>query len=110
MEYPKKQKLAVIKEAKFILRHHGTSHVCVALSQAAEYLGYGYCAGGPDSQIRTKLTEFLGKSQNGLPHVYESWVQEHHPEVYRRMNPDDFLQGRLQWLDWMAEEVKAGRL
>lgn len=40
----------------------------------------------------------------GNTFTYFDWVSIFHPEVYSKMQPDDFKQGRLQWLDSLIEE------
>lgn len=35
---------------------------------------------------------------------YEGWMYRHHPELSLKMQPKDFKEGRLQWLDSLIEE------
>lgn len=46
--------------------------------------------------------------------TYESWIHQHHREVYWKMEGLDTHNARLQWLDWMIaycekEEAKGDK-
>jgi hypothetical protein len=51
-------------------------------------------------QLKKRIQELLG----GKLVSYENWVIVHHPHVV--MTPDDFIEGRIQWIDWMIEQLK----
>lgn len=40
---------------------------------------------------------------------YYQWLKRNHPRICRKMTPDNFRQGRLQWIDYLiAEELRLG--
>jgi hypothetical protein len=59
---------------------------------------------GPIEQ-KAKLIGWVMKMLNGFP-TYSEWMRSRHRKEACIMTPENYKQGRLQWLDWMITECE----
>ena len=90
-----RQALAMLRQAREKIENENESFICHAITGENKHLVQ--C-------LRVWISEML------IPaNAYGGWLCQYHPEVFVEMSLDDRREGRIQWLDWMINEVKAGR-
>jgi hypothetical protein len=83
--------------------------ICGAINQTAKALGDYMGDRDSYSAAAMELALFVNRSLDNEI-WYDTWLRRHHLDTWKRMKDADFQAGRRQWLRWMANEVKEGRL
>ena len=92
-----KNQIRLMKEARKIVKYKKAKFICFAIMISTL-----------DEEVeddKNCLFEYIGKLL-GESHSYTSWVHKNHPEIFKEMKSDDFRKGRLQWIDWMIEQLE----
>lgn len=76
-------------------------HVCVAISFAAEEMGYPYDYAGPAGRLRNWIRGSLGRHDE----LY-SWLRDEHGISPNDLTYKNLRQYRLDWIIFMIEQVK----
>jgi len=100
----KKSKILKIVKEK-IQTTHREYGICFILNDKSFYLS--------SEETRIKCMQLRNWVSNlvGDGNYYEDWIKEKHKKFYKKLNPLNhyyiprrtFLQGRLQWIDWMIK-------
>ena len=98
MDYPTfKQVLKHVKKA-LIEDKYLSQYICVNIEYVVKDV-YNL------NWTNTIVTRYQEKVQEQLDGVklksYENWMEHFYPSIYARMTPDNFREGRIQWIDNM---------
>lgn len=105
-QYIKSATLKLLNKTKEVILKKERIYICNALETAAEY----FCTDNQydyeiiSQSIKKYITNTLKND------TYSVWLNLNHPEFYAsKFNHYDdycFIQGRVQWLDYMIKQVK----
>ena len=102
---PIKMQIKLLKLAKLILRDTDrTSFICNALEYVTKDMKLPYIKQMEWMQEVYKLRNWIMRSLDG-DHSYKCWLNRVHPN-FQRASLYDYRVGRIQWIDWMINELK----
>jgi hypothetical protein len=96
----------LLQEAKKRLINLETTHICYALHISRQHIPFSPTL----ISCEDYLIKWVNQSLGGL-HTYTMWVLQEHYKKYTTA-PDLTEQlklGRIAWIEWMIQELEAGR-
>lgn len=107
MGYPTfKQVLKHVKKA-LIENKYPSRFICFNIEYVLEDT-YGI---NRESVIVTRYQEKVQEQLGSVTtNTYEKWMKHFYPSIHAHMTPDNFREGRIQWIDHMIKQEEANEV
>ena len=97
-----KSKVEILKEARGLIASGKWQFICFAIRDCDNYEFLRASCSKNCKELREWIQAMLGGRRW---ETLGNWIAQNHYEIYEQMTPEDLQEARLQWIDWMINEL-----